>query len=123
MLITSHLFVPLGTYLYYKGGRSLKINWKVRFNNPIFWVQIIGGVLLTALTYNSMSAEELTTWGGVLSLLKGIVTNPYLLVLCLWNMWSSVNDPTTAGLGDSKQALGYAVPKTDKTAAKAGVGS
>lgn len=88
-----------------------EINWKVRFKNPVFWVQILVSIVLTALSYNSMQPADLTSWSGFFELVKGIVTNPYLLALCAWNVWSAVNDPTTAGVTDSAEALTYAEPK------------
>ena len=90
-----------------------KINWMARVKNPIFWVQVMGTILLTALTYNSLQPADLTSWQGVGQLLWGIVTNPYLLVSCLWGVWNAVNDPTTAGLKDSQAALTYTAPKKD----------
>ena len=90
-----------------------KVNWLVRIKNPIFWVQVIVTIILTALTYNSLQPTDLTSWAGVGQLLLGIVTNPYLLISCLWAVWNAVNDPTTAGVTDSQQALTYAVPKKD----------
>ena len=96
------------------------INWKVRLKNPIFWVQVGGGVILTALTYNSMQPQDLTTWTGLGNLLKGVCTNPYLLALCAYNTWSAVNDPTTAGVKDSTNALSYTVPKSNASASKEG---
>lgn len=89
------------------------INLKVRFKNPIFWIQVIGGIVLAALAYNGLQPQDLTTWQGVFNLFKGIVSNPYLLVLCLYNAWSAINDPTTKGITDSKNALEYAEPKKD----------
>ena len=88
-----------------------KFNLPVRLKNPIFWVQIGGAFLLTALGYNLMEPQDLTTWDGLFNLIKGVLTNPYLLGLCIWNMWSAANDPTTKGLMDSKQALSYSKPK------------
>lgn len=85
----------------------MKINMKVRFKNPIFWVNVGVAFLLTALTYNSMQPQDLTTWGGVIDLLKGIITNPYLLFSCLWAVWNAINDPTTKGIADSERALTY----------------
>lgn len=90
------------------------INWKVRIKNPIFWVQVVGGVILAALAYNGLQPQDLTTWQGVFNLFKGIVSNPYLLVLCAYNAWSAINDPTTKGVADSQNALTYTVPKEDK---------
>ena len=91
----------------------MKINWIARIKNPIFWVQVAGTIILTALTYNSLQPADLTSWQGVGQLLWGIVTNPYLLVSCLWGVWNAVNDPTTAGLKDSQAALTYTAPKKD----------
>ena len=90
-----------------------KINWIARIKNPIFWVQVVGTILLTALTYHSLQPADLTSWEGVGQLLWGILTNPYLLVSCLWGVWNAVNDPTTAGLKDSQAALSYTAPKKD----------
>lgn len=92
----------------------MKINWIARIKNPIFWVQVAGTIILTALTYNSLQPTDLTSWAGVGQLLLGIVTNPYLLISCLWAVWNAVNDPTTSGVTDSTQALTYTAPKSDK---------
>lgn len=89
------------------------MNWNIRCKNPWFWVQIFGGVLLTALGYNAMQPQDLTTWAGLAALLRSIVMNPYLLGLCAWNVWSAINDPTTKGIGDSARALTYTVPRED----------
>ncbi|WNX85268.1 phage holin [Agathobaculum sp. NTUH-O15-33] len=86
------------------------MNIKVRIKNPVFWVQILGGVLLTALGYNAMQPQDLTTWAGLWELLKGVALNPYLLGLCVWNAWSALNDPTTSGVTDSDRAKGYDKP-------------
>ena len=89
------------------------INLKIRFKNPIFWIQVIGGIVLAALAYNGLQPQDLTTWQGVFNLFKGIVSNPYLLVLRLYNAWSAINDPTTSGVSDSAKALEYTEPKKD----------
>lgn len=91
-----------------------QINWKVRLKNPVFWIQVLGGVGLTALTYNSMQPQDLTTWSGLVNLLKGVCSNPYLLGLCVYNAWSAINDPTTNGVTDSANALKYEHPNADK---------
>ena len=89
----------------------MKINLKVRFKNPVFWVQVGGAFILTALSYNMLQPQDLTTWEGLFNLIKGVFTNPYLLGLCIWNMWSAINDPTTKGLKDSNNAINYSEPK------------
>lgn len=88
----------------------MRLNLKVRLNNPVFWVQVIGAVGITALAYNSMVPQDLTTWAGVGNLAATVIKNPYLVGLCLWNVWSSINDPTTTGVTDSTKALEYDKP-------------
>ena len=87
------------------------INWRVRVKNPLWWAHVLGSVLLTALSYQQMEPAQLTDWGALWGMLRGIAGNPYLLGLCLWSVWSAINDPTVAGTSDSQQALGYQVPK------------
>lgn len=82
-----------------------KINWKLRFKNPMFWVLIIGSIIGTALTYNSMKPQDLTTWSSVFNLAKGIVLNPFLLFTCLWTAFASVIDTTSKGIGDTDHAI------------------
>lgn len=67
-----------------KRGRNDEQDQLDRKNqNPIFGVQVVGTILLTALTYHSLQPADLTSWEGVGQLLWGILTNPYLLVSCL----------------------------------------
>lgn len=90
------------------------LNLKVRFKNPVFVIQLLGTALFTALSYNYMNPQDLTTWSGLFALIQGIFMNPYLLGLCAWNVWSAINDPTTKGLSDSKQAMTYEEPRGDE---------
>lgn len=87
-----------------------KFNIKVRVKNPVFWVQVAGAFLLSALAYNQMQPQDLTTWLGLYNLIVGVFKNPYLLTVCLWNAWSAGNDPTTGGLKDSRRVLCYEKP-------------
>lgn len=85
-------------------------NFKTRIKNPICWVQILVAFLLTALSYNMMQPQDLTTWNGLFNVIKGVFMNPYLLGLCVWNMWSVINDPTSKGVWDSEHTLSYNTP-------------
>lgn len=89
----------------------MKINWKVRFKNPVFIAQIILAILTPILTYANLTVQDLTTWKAVLDLLIGAVCNPYVCGLVIISLWNAVNDPTTAGVNDSDQAMTYEVPK------------
>lgn len=89
------------------------INWKVRLKNPVWWTQMVLAIFTPILAYAGLTAEDLTTWGAVWSLLTQAVTNPYVLGLVLVSVWNAVNDPTTKGISDSQQALTYDTPKGD----------
>ena len=89
------------------------INWKVRFKNPVFIAQLILSILTPILTYMGITVQDLTSWGMVLNTLQCAVSNPYVLGLIVVSVWNSLNDPTTAGLGDSANALTYSTPKKD----------
>ncbi|WP_262316740.1 phage holin family protein, partial [Lacticaseibacillus parakribbianus] len=44
-------------------------------------------------------------------------SNPYVVAMMLGSAWSAINDPTTAGVSDSMQALTYTEPKSDRGSA------
>lgn len=87
------------------------MNLKVRFKNPVFWVQIILAVLTPILAYAGLTAKDLTTWPALGNLLLGAISNPYVLGLVAVSVWNALTDPTTAGVTDSEQALTYTEPK------------
>lgn len=87
------------------------INWKIRLKNPVWWAQMVLAVLTPVLAYAGLTTADLTTWGAVLDLLVGAVTNPYVLSLVVVSVWNAVNDPTTKGLTDSTLAMSYDKPK------------
>lgn len=88
----------------------MKINWRVRAKNPVFWCQILLAVLTPVLAYAGLTAEDLVSWSVLGGLLLEAVKNPYVLGLVVVSVWNAVNDPTTAGLSDSSRAMGYERP-------------
>lgn len=91
----------------------MKLNWKVRFNNPVFIAQLVLAVLTPLLAYVGLSFEDLTTWGTLWELVVEAYSNPYLLGLIVISVFNTVTDPTVKGLGDSRQALSYIKPRND----------
>lgn len=89
----------------------MKINWKVRIKNPVFWVQVVVAVMLPVLTHLGLNWEDMTTWAALGGVLLDAIKNPVIVVSVIVSVWNAVNDPTTAGLGDSSQALTYEAPK------------
>lgn len=90
------------------------INWKVRFKNPLFWVQVILAVLMPVLAYMGLTVEDLTTWVVLGETLLEAVKNPYVLSLVVVSVWNAINDPTTTGVTDSALAMSYTKPNAEK---------
>ena len=88
----------------------MKIDWKVRIKNPVFWANLAAAIILPILTYLGLNWSDMTTWAGLGGVLLEAVKNPVILVAVVVSVWNLVNDPTTKGLGDSTRALGYTEP-------------
>lgn len=88
------------------------INWKVRVRNKGFWLSAIPAALLLiqavlacfgiSWDYSQVSEELIGLANAVFAFLA---------------IMGVVQDPTTEGMGDSVQALGYDVPKPTEGAA------
>lgn len=87
------------------------INFKVRFKNPVFIAQLFLSVLTPILAYAGLTLADLTSWSSLGQVLIDAIMNPYVLGLVVVSVWNALNDPTTAGLSDSKQAMTYNAPK------------
>lgn len=86
----------------------MKINWKVRIKNKSFWLAIIPAVLLLAQTVATVFGYTFD-FGAIGDKLIDVV-NALFVVLAIIGV---VNDPTTSGISDSRQALTYEAPKKD----------
>lgn len=82
------------------------INWKVRVKNINFWLTAIPAVLLLIQVVAAVFGFELDL-GDLGSKLLAVVNAVFGLLALL----GVVNDPTTAGMKDSRQALTYDKPK------------
>lgn len=88
----------------------MKMNIPVRFKNVWFWVGV-GGVLLTAL---GIEPQMLTSWEALKQAAMDVLGNPFLLGSAAIALLGQFVDPTTAGIGDSAQAMTYKEPKKDE---------
>ena len=84
------------------------INWKVRIKNKNFWIALIPAVLLLVQVIAAVFGYTLDL--GELGDKLLAVVNALFAVLTILGI---VTDPTTAGIGDSKQALTYEPPKKE----------
>lgn len=83
------------------------MNWKIRIKNPVWWVQIILAILTPILAYAGLSAQDLTTWNTLGTLILDALKNPYVLSLVAVSVWNACNDPTSSGVTDSTLAKSY----------------
>ena len=82
------------------------INWKVRVKNRAFWISLIPAALLLVQVIAAVFGFTLDL--GILGTKLLAVVNAAFALLAVLGI---VNDPTTAGVSDSKQALSYDKPK------------
>lgn len=87
----------------------MRINWKVRIRNKNFWLALVPAVLLLLQAVLALFGVD---WQpDVLSdKLLDIINAAFVLLSIL----GVVQDPTTAGAGDSEQALTYSRPRKEE---------
>lgn len=82
----------------------MNINWKVRLRSGPFWVGLISLVLTFVYTLLNMA-------GIVPQFEQKQVMDIVIMLLQILAFIGVVSDPTTKGIGDSEQAMGYREPK------------
>lgn len=82
------------------------INWTVRLQNKAFWITIIPAVLLLVQVVADVFGITLEL-GSLGDKLLSVVNALFAVLVIL----GVVNDPTTAGIKDSTQAMTYDRPK------------
>lgn len=81
----------------------MKINWKVRFKNPLFWATIIPAVI--SAVYGVMAVA-----GIVPRIDESTVISAFTAIVGLLSALGIIADPTTAGVNDSTRAMRYVSP-------------
>lgn len=84
----------------------MKINWKARIKNPVFWTTIIPAV--TTFIYTVLGVLEI-----VPSLSEDTVLNMAFMLITALTTLGVLVDPTTSGVSDSKLAMTYTEPRKD----------
>ena len=84
----------------------MKINWIVRIKNKNFWISLIPAILLLIQVVAAVFDIKIDL-GELGNKLIAVVNAVFVLLTIL----GVVNDPTTAGISDSNQALTYTKPK------------
>ena len=84
------------------------INWKVRIRNRIFLIEAIPALALVV-----QAVAGVFGWTLDLTTLVGKLLTVVDAVFALLVILGIVVDPTTAGVADSKRAMGYEEPYKD----------
>ena len=87
----------------------MKINWKVRIKNKVFWLALVPAVLLLVQVVAAVFGIDLNLDALGDKLLA--VVNALFAVLTILGV---VTDPTTDGISDSRQAMEYEKPRADE---------
>ena len=81
----------------------MKINWKVRLKNPVFWLTVIPAVI--ALVYTILGLLGIVT-----TISEDTLVNAVTAIISALTTVGVLIDPTTKGVGDSDRALTYEEP-------------
>lgn len=84
----------------------MKINWKVRLRNPVFWLTGIPAVITTVYTL-------LGLFDIVPAISEDVIINAITAVVSGLTTLGVLIDPTTKGTSDSEQAMTYTNPKAE----------
>ena len=80
----------------------MKINWKVRAKNKVFWLSLIPAALLLMSQVLALFGVTFD-YSQLAEQLKDIVTTVFVILALL----GIVVDPTTDGVSDSDRAMTY----------------
>ena len=86
----------------------MRINWKVRIKNKMFWLAMVPAFLLVTQIVAAWFGVELAA--DLIGAEAAKFINSVFAVLVLLGV---VVDPTTDGVEDSDQAMRYDYPKRD----------
>ena len=87
----------------------MKINWLVRIRNKQFWVAVIPALALVIQAVAAVFGWTLD-FTRITGKLIAVVDAVFALLVIL----GIVVDPTTAGVGDSRRAMGYEEPYRER---------
>ena len=81
----------------------MKINWKVRFKNPVFLSSLYA--LVVSFVFKMLALFDITP-----AVSESMITQFCDIVLMFMIAIGVVSDPTTSGVSDSQRALTYSDP-------------
>lgn len=82
----------------------MKMNLKVRFKNPVFWLTMIPALATFVYTMFGL-------FGVVPSISEDTLINALTAIITALTTLGVLTDPTTKGVSDSERALEYKKPQ------------
>lgn len=82
----------------------MKINWKVRAKNPVFWLTMIPAVASFVYTMFGL-------FGVVPSISEDVIVNAFTAIVSALTTLGVLVDPTTKGLKDGALGITYTEPQ------------
>jgi phi LC3 family holin len=84
----------------------MKINWRVRIKNKVFWIAFIPAMIVLVKAISNLFGFEID-----LSNIESNLIDVIEAVFMVLGIVGIIADPTTSGIGDSENALTYDKPK------------
>ncbi len=78
----------------------MKINWKSRIKNIVFWISTMSAVITPVLATYNIKPSMATSWSKFIDMLVTIFSNPVLLLTLVMTVLGIVTDTSTKGLSD-----------------------
>ena len=82
-----------------------KINWTIRKQNPMFYVQLVLSVFVPILAYLGINWSDVTTWDTFFQVILSAVSNPYCLSIVAVSIFNTIVDTSSYGVSDSNHVL------------------
>lgn len=82
----------------------MKINWKVRIKNPVFWLTMIPAVATSVYTI-------LSCFGVTPSISQDTLVNGLIAIVTALSTLGVLVDPTTKGVNDGSLGITYETPQ------------
>lgn len=84
---------------------KIKLNWKIRSQNPMFYIQILLSFFIPVLGYLGLNWADITTWNSFFHVVFSALSNPYCLSIAAVSVFNAVVDSTSPGVSDSEHVL------------------
>ena len=82
-----------------------KINWTIRKQNPMFYIQLLLSVFVPVLAYLGINWSDVTTWETFFQVIVSAISNPYCLSIVAVSLFNTVVDTSSPGVNDSDHVL------------------